>query len=484
MSTSNPKPTSNTRSPLLLLIVATLAAAGTVASMALWHNIMQRKAEARQYVFQVVDINETTYDPAEWAKNYPSQYESYCRTVDTERTRYGGSEAFQKLDANPLWRTIFNGYAFAVDYREERGHAYMLVDQDETERVKQFNQPGACLNCHASMLPSYRYLGAKAGIPDSQPREQLAKGFEALCAIPYKEARHMTDDQGNPLIQHPVACIDCHEPNSMALRITRPSLMNALQDLALSDYPIPHIPSIERWRKSNRKQPYDVNLMASRQEKRSLVCAQCHVEYHFKGPESKLTYPWHNGLKVEQMEAWYNETGHVDWKHADSGAEVLKAQHPEFELWSQGIHARSGVSCADCHMPFMREGSVKVSSHHVRSPMLNIAQSCQKCHNYPEEEILARVDQIQERTSALMTRAEHAVVNLIESIVAASANNASPESLAKARALQRSAQWRLDFISAENSMGFHAPQETARILGESIDLAHQGRLALPNYTAK
>jgi nitrite reductase (cytochrome c-552) len=48
--------------------------------------------------------------------------------------------------------------------------------------------------------------------------------------------------------------------------------------------------------------------------------------------------------------------------------------------------------------------------------------------------------------------------------------------LQAARALQRKAQWRLDFVSAENSMGFHAPQEAARILAEAIDYARQGEL--------
>jgi len=136
--------------------------------------------------------------------------------------------------------------------------------------------------------------------------------------------------------------------------------------------------------------------MATRQEMRSLVCAQCHVEYYFKGAGKLVTYPWANGLRVEQIEAYYDETRFTDWTHKETGAPVLKAQHPEFETWSQGIHARSGVACADCHMPYVREGAIKVSSHHVRSPLLNIAQACQTCHRIPEAEIKARVEQIQD----------------------------------------------------------------------------------------
>ena len=207
-----------------------------------------------------------------------------------------------------------------------------------------------------------------------------------------------------------------------------------------------------------------------------MVCSQCHVEYHFAGKGKLLTFPWHKGLKAEQIEAHYNEVGWNDWTHADTGAKVLKAQHPEFEMWSQGIHARSGVACADCHMPYKREGAIKVSDHQVRSPLLNIAGACQTCHNYTESEILERVSVIQKRTKGQMDRAEDAVVALITAIKQAKEAGATDEQLAKPRDLQRRAQWRVDFVNAENSMGFHAPQEAMRILGEAIDYARQGEV--------
>ena len=209
-----------------------------------------------------------------------------------------------------------------------------------------------------------------------------------------------------------------------------------------------------------------------------MACGQCNVEYYFAGEKKLVTYPWNKGLKVEDIESYYNEVGWSDWKHADSGAKTLKAQHPEFEMWSQGIHARSGVSCADCHMPYKREGAIKVSDHHVRSPMLNVARACQVCHNYTETEIKGRVEAIQDRTAALLRRGEAAVFELIQAIKAAAALGASDEDLADARDLHRRSQWRLDFVSAENSMGFHAPQESARILGEAIDYARQGVAAV------
>jgi nitrite reductase (cytochrome c-552) len=453
-----------------------LFATATVVLLLLMQNIQKRKAEATQTVFQIARLDETTIDAVEWGKNFPKQYDGYIRTTDIERTKYGGSEDFQHLDADPLLRTIFNGYAFALDYREERGHAYMFFDQLKTDRVKKKAQPGACLQCHASNLVAYRTKGLEKDAPGKltdpltspEGHEQLMKGWEEVCHMPFAEA--------SQLVHSSITCLDCHDPASMQLRVTRPGFMNGIAALARSDDPVPHLPSIGRWRKGDRKRDYDPNAEASRQEMRSMACGQCHVEYYFK-PDSKLvTYPWANGLKMDQIEKYYDDLKFSDWKHADSGAAVLKAQHPEFETWSQGVHARSGVSCADCHMPYKREGAIKVSDHHVRSPMLNIARACQTCHHYEESEIRSRVEAIQDRTKALLGRAESATGDLIMALKSARAMNLGDDQLGAAMALQRKAQWRTDFVNAENSMGFHAPQETARILGEAIDYARQGQL--------
>jgi nitrite reductase (cytochrome c-552) len=464
--------TSATRRPwLTYVLTGLLFAAAAYGVMALYQNIMLRKQEALQTAFELANLTEDTVDPKEWGKTFPRQYDSYLRTVDTQRTRYGGSENFQKLDDDPRLRTLFGGYAFSIDYREERGHAYMLSDQEETERVRQVKQPGACLQCHASVLVAYRQEGIKAGVPDdaAHRQEAIMKGFERVCAMPYAEARS--------LVTHPVACIDCHDPETLALRVTRPGFLTGIAQLAKSEDHVPHLPSIERWRQGPKKSDYDPNKEASRQELRSMACGQCHVEYYFKGEGKLLTYPWHNGLKVQQIEKYYDDEGWKDFNHKESGAPVLKAQHPEFEMWSQGIHARSGVACADCHMPYVRQGAIKVSDHQIRSPLLNISRACQQCHNYSETEILGRAEAIQERTKGLLIRAEDACIDAIGAIATAAKGGASDQALSSARKLHRQAQWRMDFVAAENSLGFHAPQESARILGEAIDLGRQAELA-------
>ncbi len=277
-----------------------------------------------------------------------------------------------------------------------------------------------------------------------------------------------------------MGCIDCHDPKTMAIRVTRPGFVVGIAALAESDDPVPHLPSIERWRRGDRDEPYDPNVEASRQEMRSFVCGQCHVEYYCAN-KMTLTFPWGNGLKMEQLERFWDEQkfpdgeGFYDYKHGETGAPVYKVQHPEFELWSQGIHARSGVSCSDCHMPYQRVGAMKISSHNVRSPMENINNACQTCHSTPEFELAERVDAIQGRTRDLLERAAVAMTEMLDAIREAQAAGATTEQLAEVFEFQSKAMWRLDYISSENSEGFHADQEAARILGESIDYSRQAQ---------
>jgi nitrite reductase (cytochrome c-552) len=430
----------------------------TILLLALLTNIFERKQEARQPFVRVVEVTEDTMDPKVWGQNWPYEYDTYLKTSLPTGTKYGGrgpgasdeGPAAQKLEREPWLKRIFAGYAFSLDYRDRRGHFYALFDQERTKRVTERKQPGACLHCHGANLGLYRYVG----------KGDVTKGFEQVSGMPYQQAHDLQDDKGQHLLNHSISCIDCHDPKTMAVRVTRPGFIAGIKALKAKE----------------GIRDYDPNRDASRQEMRSFVCGQCHVEYYFKGDGKIVTYPWANGLKVEEIEAYYDAEGFSDWVHAETGDKVLKAQHPEFELWSQGVHARSGVACADCHMPYQRVGALKVSDHWVRSPLLNVNRACQVCHAVPERDLEARVLNIQDRHYALLQRAARATTDMLDAIVAAKKAGAADTDLKGAADLHRKAQWRLDFVAAENSMGFHAPQEMARILGESIDLARQGQL--------
>jgi nitrite reductase (cytochrome c-552) len=149
---------------------------------------------------------------------------------------------------------------------------------------------------------------------------------------------------------------------------------------------------------------------------------------------------------------------------------------PQYDSWLRSSHHNVAV-CVDCHLPYMRDGSTKISDHWVRSPLLNINRACQTCHHMSESELAARVDQIQQRNFELLQAGGAALMDLLDAVQAAKQAGASDEQLAAALELQRKAQWRLDFIAAENSMGFHAPQEAAKVLGEAADYARQGQVA-------
>jgi len=442
-----------------MLAVAVVAAVATAAVTALLVNIMERRQEAKNPFFRVVELDETTDDPAIWGKNFPLQYDAYLRTVDQQRTRFGGSEALphapteadprsvvaqSRLDEDPRLRRMWAGYAFSTDFRKKRGHAYMLEDQTFTQRVQQFKQPGTCIHCHASTWVPYRTAG----------KGDLIAGFEHFNRMPYTEAR--------PSFTHPIACIDCHDPETLALRVTRPGFLEG----------------VKAWKASLGVADYDVNTMATRQEMRSFVCGQCHVEYYFKGAEKRLTYPWSNGLTADRIVDYYDAVGFSDWTHAETGTPQLKAQHPEFEMWNQGIHARSGVACADCHMPYTRVGALKISDHHVRSPLLNVSNACQVCHKWPEAELVARAEAIQAQTVSLRNRAMDALMDLLTDLGTARKGGADAAAIATAQQAQRRGQFYVDFVESENSNGFHAPQEATRLLGEAIDQFRKGQVAL------
>lgn len=529
---------------LLIALVAGVFALVAVGVAMLLVNISEKKSEARFSYVRVVEVGEDDTDPAKWGKNWPREFDDYKRTAERTSTKYGGAigtaegeMAPQKAERDPWLKRVFAGYLFAVDYRDRRGHAYMLKDQEITKRnvPGEGKQSGNCLHCHGSIMPLYRKLGKEAA-PQGSPAEQLQAGLAKVAEMGYWDAHKALEDMGGGKA-HPVSCVDCHDPASMEVRVSRPGFIAGIQKLAAGSAEVPHLPSIDRWRKGDRSKPYDPNLDSTRQERRAYVCGQCHVEY-FCGKGMTLLFPWAEGLKVENAEHLYDNLQvkgqrFKDWVHAETGFEVLKAQHPEFEVWSQGIHARSGVTCADCHMPYKREGAQKYSDHWVRSPLLQPNRACATCHPLTDDELKARVLAIQDRHFALLTRAGNAAVAMIDAIVAvrkpydernlAAATAKAKETLEKQDAfqkapkeeqdkkmgaevkanllaswreviaktpalqelenLQRAAQWRLDFVAAENSMGFHAPQELARILGESIDLSREAEVKATRLAA-
>ncbi|MCL1897252.1 MAG: ammonia-forming cytochrome c nitrite reductase subunit c552 [Micrococcales bacterium] len=459
----------------LFVGVAAAAAVITFVITALVANIFGNKQDAKIATYKrLVTITDTTYDSATWGQNFPVQYDLFKATAEFEPTVFndalvpadkdrvddGVADGHEdgaplpeardkitksKIEADPRLKKMWAGYAFAIDYGHLRGHEYMLIDQQNTRRVLQRPQAGACLNCHAS-LPE---------VLDALDSTDRAAGWDIMNGMKYGEAAAYA--------KAPVGCIDCHDPKTMELRITRPALANGLT----------------AWKQSQGISGYDVNKDATTSEMRSFVCAQCHSEYYMKGDEKTLTFPWADGLDANDQYSYYQEAEFKDFEHKLTGAAIIKIQHPEFETWTTSVHAANGVSCADCHMPYVRDGGQKVSNHDVKSPMGDVNKSCGVCHPAGEEMLTTRVRTIQNRFVDSRDRAMDSLVVLIDDIVAAQeAGNVPQDRIDLALEYQRKATMYTDWLFSENSYGFHSPDYLQRLCSQALDASRIGQLVL------
>jgi nitrite reductase (cytochrome c-552) len=389
---------------------------------------MKNQPPPARGVAPMVEVAEMEPDSEVWGLNFPNQYSTMVLTSNNNtRTTFGGSQPFSKLVEDPRLLTLFAGYGFSKEYNEDRGHGNALQDVQEIARINE-KSPATCYSCKSSNNPALW--------------DEL--GLEGYGAIKFSDmTAHM---------KYSIGCANCHEANSMRLVVSNPALENALAAQG------------KDWR------------TFTRQEMRTVVCANCHVEYYFDGG-STLVFPWENGTTVENISTYYIEEGFKDWQHPQSGAAMIKMQHPEYELYTAGsTHFNAGVSCADCHMPYTRDGAAKFSTHDVKSPLLNAQTACGACHTNVEY-VTERVGIIQDQVFGTMIACEDAIVEAIAAIKAASDQpDVDSEMLEEARNLHRESQLRWDLIAAENSMGFHNPSEALRVLAAATDMARQAQV--------
>ena len=410
---------------LILTGIIIILAGGLIGALLY---IRSQPAPARG-VAPLVDIQEGEPDSSKWGLNFPNEYSTFLLTEQNNaRTSYGGAEPYSKLESDPLLLTIFAGNAFSREYNEERGHMWSLEDVRATDRVDD-KTPGTCYSCKSS----------------NNPQLWDEMGMEAYDATPFSEL--------GAHISNPIGCANCHEANTMRLIVTNPALEAALQA------------QDQDWRSFTR------------QQMRTVVCANCHVEYYFEGDGKLLVFPWANGTHIDEIYDYYQEEQFKDFTHRISGALMLKMQHPEYEMFTaESTHFLAGVSCADCHMPYMRDGSAKFSDHNIRSPLLNAEAACGACHT-DVSFATTRVNMIQTQVYATLMNTEEALVAAIEAIGASAEAGATEADLAEARQLHREAQAYWDFVAAENSMGFHNPEYVLTILAHATDVARQAQLA-------
>lgn len=430
-----------------ILFAGTALAAFLLALLAV--NIFERKSEAKFAYQPKVVIEGIEPRDSVWGLNYPRQYQSYMKTQDTTfRSLYGTSGHQDMLETDPELVVLWAGYGFSKDYNAPRGHAYAVEDIHKTLRVGsptqagEGPQPSTCWTCKSTDVPR---LMSEMGVTEYYS--------------------HKFSDLGTQVI-NPIGCADCHNSETMKLTITRPALIEAFEAMGK-----------------------DITK-ASHQEMRSLVCAQCHVEYYFdkKKPglenASYLTFPWKEGLDVEDMEAYYDKIEFSDWTHPLSKAPMLKAQHPDYEIFQMGVHAKRGVSCADCHMPYQTEGGQKFTNHHIGSPLSNVENSCFVCHREKVDDLISDVYERQRKIKVGTQSLQKLVAMAHIEAAKAWELGASQTQMEPILKGIRHAQWRWDYAVASHGAAFHAPLETSRIVTSATEIIQNSRLELTRLLAK
>lgn len=424
-----------------LLFFATMAIVFFLGLLA--SSIIERRSEAVFAYTPKVDYPDWEPRNEVWGQNFPREYQSYMQTADTSfKSKYNGGATHDMLAEDPRLVVLWAGYAFSKDYKQGRGHYYAVGDVHETLRTgapktaEEGPQPATCWTCKSPDVPR---MMQQMGVENFYKSKWAAMG---------------------PEVVNPIGCADCHDAKTMNLRISRPALVEAFQ-----------------------RQGMDITRV-SHQEMRSLVCAQCHVEYYFKGDGKYLTFPWDKGFAMEDMEKYYDTYQFADWTHSLSKAPMLKAQHPDYEIYKTGIHAQRGVSCADCHMPYKSEGGVKYTDHKIQSPLNNVANSCQVCHREETDRLVADVYSRQDKIIENRDNLEKILVRAHVEAKLAWEKGATDEQMKPALQLIRQAQWRWDFAAASHGASIHAPIETSRIIAGGIEKAQEARLYLSRLLAQ
>ncbi len=427
-----------------LILTAAIVAIGAMTLLA--GSINNKEAERIALATAPIVQEAVQHKSEEWEKYYPRQYSSWKKTKD-------GDELLDMLKEKPQLSVLWAGYGFSKDYNAPRGHYYALQDNVNTLRT------GAPTDGETGPMPTACWTCKSTDVPRIQERDGELEYFTGKWA-----------KYGNEIV-NTIGCANCHsnETGELAVRILH--LNKGLEAAGL--------PKFED---------------STHQEKRNLVCAQCHSEYYFKKTKwtdengnnkiaNVVTYPWANGLTVEGMEKYYDDENFTDWTHKISKTKMLKAQHPGYELFKTGIHAQKGVSCADCHMPYTQEGSVKYSDHQLQNPLETMDRSCMPCHRENEKKLKDIVHRKFERKEQLHELAMDNLAKAHLETAKAMEAGASDSELEAVRADIRSAQWKWDYAVASHPGFFHAPEETLRILSVANETAMQARLKLVSILA-
>jgi nitrite reductase (cytochrome c-552) len=397
---------------------------------------------------RVGTIAANEFSPEKWGKVYPLHYESWLKTrqpkpAGKSRYRKGWDTdmvIYDRLSEFPFSALLYNGWGFGIEYNEPRGHHYAVIDQIEIDPSRT-GPGGVCLACKT---PYHKSFTEKYGM------KYLTAKFPAALDMLPPENRELGP-----------ACIDCHQPEDMSLAFNKLHIEKGLGMIGKTDL--------------------------SRQEQRIIACGQCHMTYYVPRDQAgkvagDVLPPWTGStwgnISIEQIiKDLLTDFQREEWTQYTTGFRMPFIRHPEFELFSKSsVHWNAGVGCTDCHMPYTRVGSHKISDHDVTSPLKADLKACRQCHSESSDWLEKQVLTIQDRIASLIIRAGYATAAdaiLFQMLHDTQKKGWRPdqELYDKAVYSYKNAFLRLVFISAENSTGFHNPSEAGRILGDAIAFA-------------
>ncbi len=364
-----------------------------------------------------------------------------------------------KVDEYPLINKIIAGHGFTAEYNEDRSHKLLMKVHITTQR----KQNAACLNCKSTAV-AYFWNRKWNGVE----LNEKADWKTIIDHLPQG-----TQDYG-------MSCSHCHDPHSAQPRLVHQLLKNTIAKNGVNPY----------WKEKNVKS-FEA---ADKQQQQSLVCSQCHVEYACGPGADKQPHYHFAWSKVRDVHDYYTKECNYqqDWKHGITGETMVKMQHPDTETFWESKYERAGASCVTCHMPKLTWEGKTFTSHWMTSPFKYLdryikgdkeygAYPCQQCHpNVPAEKLMEKAINVQKSVYELQKKAQEALSDCIDAIAAAKkAQNVDAAKLQQAVENHRLAHVRWEGLAvAENSMGFHNPEEVLPELNKAVEFARKaGQLA-------
>ncbi|MFB3886072.1 MAG: ammonia-forming cytochrome c nitrite reductase subunit c552 [Thermodesulfobacteriota bacterium] len=448
-----------------------------------------------------LNLPETNLELSLCGRCHPFQYETFVSVNLKSRAKV---EKATTTSRSPTFDLLMMPHGFTREHDEPRSHIFMLTDHLLVDRAyggiyqlkswKEITKPGkvwdllvdtgkelpqtakagntVCLTCKTTdTILKWPYMG------DPHPATDLKRGGNPAAIYMVKK-----------YLKNPMGCIHCHDPHGAKPRVVRDALIEAVVSRKEGTYP---------YNKEKSKKVTMTKIEFERDGKpfraigilnkpdSNVLCAQCHVEYNcnqgfdpktgvFIGMDDRRTnyFPWVNVFGIQRR---YAELGFKDFYHATTGAPLTKLQHPETETFWGSKHERGGVECKDCHMPKVKDKKGKLATYHgQRSARYMLKDTCGRCHAYwSQEEAEYQVDAIQNYVRGKMRKAEFWLGRLIETYTRARDMGVRDDILREVWPLHDKAHILWEWWTAENSDGFHNPEQARESLAQSINTSQE-----------